>query len=169
MLWRIPAARMKMSRDHLVSISRQVAQILETMTTIAEDSKYVFPSAKLKNMPIGRDTMTQALRIMGISKEEMCPHGFRAMASTLLNEQGYHADVIERQLAHVPHQRIRAIYNRAEYLPDRRKMMQEWADYLIALKEKAKQEAAFPSIVPAVLPRAAEAVKGKGLRPASRP
>jgi integrase len=140
MLWRIPASKMKMSRDHLVPISRQTAQLLETMRSIAENSRYVFPSLKLKDMPIGRDTMTQAMRIMGIGKEEMCPHGFRAMASTLLNEQGYHGDVIERQLAHVPHQRVRAIYNQAEYLPERRRMMQEWADYLSGLKEKAKNE-----------------------------
>jgi integrase len=80
---------------------------------------------------------------MGVNKEEMCTHGFRAMASTLLNEQGYHADVIERQLAHVPHQRIRGIYNRAEYLPERRKMMQDYANYLDSLRERAKQATAL--------------------------
>ncbi len=69
----------------------------------------------------------------------MCAHGFRAMASTLLNEQGYSADVIEKQLAHNPREKIRGIYNRAEYLPERRKMMQEWADYLTRLRDAGNQ------------------------------
>jgi integrase len=77
---------------------------------------------------------------MGFEKDEMCPHGFRAMASTLLNERGYNRDWIERQLAHVPHEQVRGIYNRAEYLPERRRMLQEWADYLDVLREKARQE-----------------------------
>ena len=76
---------------------------------------------------------------MGYECDEFTPHGFRAMASTLLNEQGYHSDAIERQLAHVPHERIRGIYNRAEYLPERRKMMDDWANYLDELRERARR------------------------------
>ena len=76
---------------------------------------------------------------MGYECDEFTPHGFRAMASTLLNEQGYHSDAIERQLAHVPHERIRGIYNRAEYLPERRKMMDDWANYLDKLRERARR------------------------------
>ena len=76
---------------------------------------------------------------MGFERDEMCPHGFRSMASTLLNEQGYNADWIERQLAHVSNNQVRAAYNRAEYLPERRKMLQEWADYLDKLRKKARK------------------------------
>lgn len=78
---------------------------------------------------------------MGFEEDEMCPHGFRAMASTLLNELGYNRDWIERQLAHAPTEQIRGICNRAEYLPERRNMLQEWADYLDGLRAKARQEA----------------------------
>jgi integrase len=77
---------------------------------------------------------------MGFEKGEMCPHGFRSMASTLLNELGFNADWIERQLAHLPHEQVRGIYNRAEYLPERRKMLQKWCDYLDTLRKKARQE-----------------------------
>lgn len=77
---------------------------------------------------------------MGFEKDEMCPHGFRAMASTLLNELGYNRDWIERQLAHAPTEQIRGIYNRAEYLSERRRMLQNWADYLDGLRAKARQE-----------------------------
>ena len=84
--------------------------------------------------PIHYSTPLQALRAMGYGKEEMCIHGFRAMASTLLNEQGFDPDWIERQLAHGDRNGVRAAYNYAEYLPERRRMMQEWADYLEGLK-----------------------------------
>lgn len=142
MLWRIPAAKMKMSRDHLVPLSTQAADILESMRPYSGDDKYVFKTSWTgENKPIGQTTLISGLRRMGVKKEDTCLHGFRAMASTLLNEQGYHADVIERQLAHVPYQRVRGIYNRAEYLPERRKMMQEYADYLDTLRQKARQTA----------------------------
>jgi integrase len=130
---------MKMSRDHIVPLSTQSLSILESLRPDCGTAKYVFKTSWTgDNKPIGQTTLISALRRMGIKKEEMCTHGFRAMASTLLNEQGYHADVIERQLAHVPHERVRGIYNRAEYLPERRKMMQDYADYLDALRERAR-------------------------------
>lgn len=139
MVWRIPAAKMKMSRDHLVPLSTQAADILESMRPYSGNDKYVFKTSWTgENKPIGQTTLISGLRRMGVKKEDTCLHGFRAMASTLLNEQGYHADVIERQLAHVPYQRVRGIYNRAEYLPERRKMMQEYADYLDTLRQKAR-------------------------------
>lgn len=139
MLWRIPSAKMKMSRDHLVPLSTQAAEILESMRRYSGNDRYVFKTGwTAENKPIGQTTLISGLRRMGVKKEDTCIHGFRAMASTLLNEQGYHADVIERQLAHVPYQRVRGIYNRAEYLPERRKMMQEYADYLDYLREKAR-------------------------------
>ena len=140
MLWRISAAKMKMSRDHIVPLCSQAVQILESLRPLTGDSKYVFRTSwSGEDKPIGQTTLISALRRMGVKKEEMCTHGFRAMASTLLNEQGYHADVIERQLAHVPYGRVRGIYNRAEYLPERRAMMQEYANYLDSLRERARQ------------------------------
>jgi len=139
-LWRIPAAKMKMSRDHIVPLSPQAVSILESLRPLTGHAKYVFKTSWTReDKPIGQTTLISALRRMGIKKEEMCTHGFRAMASTLLNEQGYHADVIERQLAHVPYERVRGIYNRAEYLPERRRMMEDWANYLDELRERARR------------------------------
>jgi len=137
-LWRIPADRMKMKRDHLVPLSRQAIGVLEKLRPYSGKGQYVFPSYRSEAIPFGKTALQRAIRVMGFEREEMCPHGFRAMASTLLNELGYNADWIERQLAHVPHSRVRGIYNRAEYLPERRRMLQEWADYLDALREKAQ-------------------------------
>jgi integrase len=138
-LWRIPASKMKMSRDHLVPLSKPAVAVLEEMRPFSGDEQYVFPGRKQGNSLLNINAFTDAIRYMGYSPQEMCAHGFRAMASTLLNEQGYHPDVIERQLAHVPNNRIRAAYNRAEYLPERRKMMDEWAMYLNSLRERARQ------------------------------
>jgi integrase len=84
--------------------------------------------------------LVRPIRRLGYGIDEMCAHGFRAMASTLLNEQGYHPDVIERQLAHVQRNHVRAAYNRAEYLPERRDMMQAWADYCDTLRERTLTE-----------------------------
>ena len=86
---------------------------------------------------MGKETLRAAIHRLGFEKDEMSAHGFRSMASTLLNEMNFNADWIERQLAHVPREHIRGIYNRAEYLPERRKMMQEWADYLTKLRTGA--------------------------------
>ena len=94
----------------------------------------MFPGLRTKEQPISDATFIAALRRMGFEKDEMCAHGFHSMASTILNEQGYPAAAIEKQLAHNPRNKIRGIYNRAEYLPERRKMMQDWADYLCALR-----------------------------------
>jgi integrase len=140
MLWRIPAAKMKMSRDHIVPLSRQGLAVLAEMRPFSGDGQYVFPGRKRGDSLLSLNTFTDALRYMGFTPETMCAHGFRAMASTLLNEQGYPPDVIERQLAHIPGNKVRSAYNRAEYLPERRKMMQDWANYLDLLREKARQE-----------------------------
>lgn len=139
-LWRIPAEKMKMSRDHLVPLSRQAMAILERLRQYSGNDQYVFPSYNTEKKSMGRGTLRSAVRRLGFEKDEMCPHGFRSMASTLLNELNFNGDWIERQLAHVPREYIRGIYNRAEYLPERRKMMQAWADYLDELREKAKNE-----------------------------
>ena len=90
----------------------------------------VYPPCPSQILNISDATFIAALRRMGFEKDEMCAHGFRSMASTILNKQGYPADAIEKQLAHNPRNKIRGIYNCAEYLPERRKMMQDWADYL---------------------------------------
>lgn len=133
-LWRIPAKRMKMRLDHLVPLSTQACRILEELRELTGHGRLMFPGLRTKEQPISDATFIAALRRMGFEKDEMCAHGFRSMASTILNEQGYPADAIEKQLAHNPRNKIRGIYNRAEYLPERRKMMQEWADYLDGLR-----------------------------------
>ncbi len=135
-LWRIPAKRMKMRHDHLVPLSSQALEILHTLHDMSGDGRLMFPGLRSPDKALSDAAFIAALRRMGYPKEEMCAHGFRAMASTLLNEQGYSADVIEKQLAHNPREKIRGIYNRAEYLSERRKMMQEWATYLDELKNQ---------------------------------
>ena len=104
------------------------------------NERYVFPGWSKNEPHMHKGTLVIALRRMGYVKEQMTFHGFRSMASTLLNEQGYNRDWIERQLAHSERNGVRAAYNYAEYLPERRKMMQEWADHLDGLRERAKTE-----------------------------
>ena len=133
-VWRIPAKRMKMRLDHMVPLSTQALGILQQLHELTGEGRLIFPGLRSPLVPISDATFIAALRRMGYDKDEMTAHGFRAMASTLLNEQGYSADVIEKQLAHNPRDKIRGVYNRAEYLPERRKMMQEWANYLTALR-----------------------------------
>jgi integrase len=135
-LWRIPAKRMKMRLDHLVPLSDQTCAILDDLRELTGGGRLMLPSLRSPERPISDATFIAALRRMGFEKNEMCAHGFRSMASTILNEQGYPADAIEKQLAHNPRNKIRGIYNRAEYLPERRKMMQDWANYLTNLKNK---------------------------------
>ena len=135
--WRIPAERMKMRETHIVPLSRQALTVLEELRLYSSDGKYLFPSIRTSVRPISDATMLNALRRMGYEKHEMSVHGFRSLASTLLNESGYNADWIERQLAHSERNGVRAAYNYAEYLPERRRMMQEWADYLDELKNAA--------------------------------
>lgn len=143
--WRIPAERMKMREQHIVPLSRQATAILrelEPLTSRVIPSKpdapcYVFPGGRSRERPMSENAILAALRRMGYSKEEMTGHGFRSMASTLLHEQGWNHQVIERQLAHAERNAVSAAYNFAEHLPERRKMMQAWADYLDGLKASA--------------------------------
>jgi integrase len=136
-LWRIPAEIMKMREAHVVPLSAQVLKIIEELRPLTGHGRLLFPSAVSKDRPISENTITYALARMGY-KGRMTGHGFRSTASTMLNEQGYRHDVIERQLAHSERNQVRAAYNRAEYLPERRVMMQEWADYLDKLKAGAE-------------------------------
>ena len=136
--WRIPAERMKMRTAHIVPLSRQAVAVLEELRLYSGEGRYLFPSIRTDVRPISEVTMLNTLRRMGYEKDEMCVHGFRSLASTLLNERGYNRDWIERQLAHSERNGVRATYNYAEYLPERRRMMQEWADYLDELKSAAR-------------------------------
>lgn len=132
--WRIPAHKMKMREEHIVPLSSQAVAILTALHPLTGRSRYCFPSIRTPNKPMSENTVNAALRALGFDKDTMTGHGFRAMASTRLNELGWQPDVIERQLAHGERNKVRAAYNRAQYLPDRRKMMQAWADYLDQLR-----------------------------------
>lgn len=139
--WRIPAARMKLRKaakrtapPHIVPLSRQACTLLAEVQAVNGRSLFVFPGARSKDRAMSDNTMNAAMRRLGYEQGEIVTHGFRHMASTLLNECGWGADAIERQLAHKP-QGVRAVYNMAEYLPERRRMLQAWADYLEALRD----------------------------------
>lgn len=134
--WRIPATRMKMKALHIVPLSTQAVAILRELHLITGAGKYVFPSPRTTTKPMSDNTVNAALHRMGY-KGEFVGHGFRHMASTLLNEQGWNRDAIERQLAHAERDGVRAAYNYAEYLPERKRMMQAWADYLDGLASGA--------------------------------
>lgn len=133
--WLIPAEKMKMRAAHYVPLSRQVVEIITDLHPLTGHGRYLFPCNRTAGRCMSNMTVNAALRRLGYEQGEHCAHGFRAMASTLLNEQGWPSDVIERQLAHAPRNKVRATYNRAEHLSERRKMMQAWADYLDALRK----------------------------------
>lgn len=136
--WRIPGPKMKMKEQHIVPLSKQAVAVLREIQRLTGEGKYVFPSVRGGGRPMSENTINAALRRMGYTTEEMTGHGFRGSASTLLHELGYPKDVIERQLAHGERNKVAAAYNFAEHLPARRKLMQEWADYLDKLKAGAK-------------------------------
>lgn len=135
--WRIPAEKMKMRIVHIVPLSKQAIAIFKDIQPLTGRDKYVFPSNRTVTRPMSDNTINGALRRLGYTKEEMTAHGFRSMASTILNEQGWNRDAIERQLAHSERDGVRAAYNYAQHLPERKKMMQEWADYLDGLTHGA--------------------------------
>lgn len=135
--WRIPAERMKARVLHIVPLSTQAIEVLRDLKPLTGRSEYLFPSVRTRSKPISDNTLNAALRRLGYTSDEVTTHGFRSMASTLLNEQGWDRDAIERQLAHGERDEVRAAYNYAQYLPVRRKMMQAWADYLDTLRQLA--------------------------------
>jgi integrase len=137
--WRIPAVRMKMDSPHIVPLSKQALVVLyELKKGAADNARFMFPVLGTKEGVMSENTLTKALRTLGYERNIMTWHGFRSMASTLLNEQQrWNPDAIERQLAHMPRDKVRAAYNYAEHLAERRRMMQAWADYLDELRAGA--------------------------------
>ena len=133
----IPKEHMKMKKQHVVPLASQVERLFHTRSRVGSH-ELIFPSTHSKTRAITDVCLLNALRRMGYGRDEMCIHGFRAMASTLLNEQGYRPDVIEAQLAHTDKNQVRAAYNHAQYLPERIRMMQKWADYLDSLKKTCR-------------------------------
>jgi integrase len=137
-IWTIPAHKTKMRRVHSVPLSRQALAIIEGIETDATFSTYLFPSLRSAKRPMSENTINAALRRLGYAQDEMTGHGFRAMASTLLNEMGkWNPDAIERQLAHAEANAVRRAYTRGEYWHERVAMMQEWSDYLDQLRDGA--------------------------------
>lgn len=136
--WRIPAHKMKMPEAHVVPLPTQAMAILRELHPLTGRGRYLFPGLRTIGEPMSENTVNAALRRLGYDKDTMTGHGFRAMASTRLNELGWAPDVIERQLAHAERNKVRAAYNRAQYMGERRKMMQAWADYLDGLRTGAK-------------------------------
>lgn len=122
---------------HIVPLSRQAVEILEAIQPLTGGGQYVFPSSRGDGRPMSDNTVRTALITLGYDSSIQTAHGFRTIASTLLNEQGWSPDAIERQLAHAPRDQVRAAYNRAQYLEERRRMMQAWADYLDGLRAGA--------------------------------
>ena len=137
--WNIPAERMKMKLPHIVPLSQQAIAILKELQPLTGHSKYVFPSHRTPLRCMSNNAVNAALRRMGFEKDEMCAHGFRAMARTILDEvMGFRAEYIEHQLAHAVKDANGRAYNRTAHLEARRQMMQQWADYLDGLKAGAK-------------------------------
>ncbi len=127
--WRIPAEKMKMRAAHIVPLCKQAIAVLEELQALTGSRRWLFPNANTAQKPMSENTVLYALYRMGYHGR-MTGHGFRGLASTILNEHGFNSDWIERQLAHVEQNGVRAAYNHAEYLTERRKMMQWWGDYL---------------------------------------
>ena len=133
--WNIPAHKMKMKEAHLVPLSRQAVEILHELQPLTGHGRYVFPGARTNGKPMSENAILAALRNMGYTKEQMTPHGFRAMARTIMDEVlNVRPELIEHQLAHAVKDPLGRAYNRTKHLPERRKMMQQWADYLDGLK-----------------------------------
>jgi len=136
--WRIPADKMKMKAVHIVPLPTQAVAILREIQRLTGDGQYVFTGARTSKRPMSENAVLGALRRMDYTTDEMTGHGFRSMASTLLNEQGFNPDAIERQLAHAERDGVRAAYNYAQYLPERKTMMQSWRTISTSSKKVLK-------------------------------
>jgi integrase len=141
-IWRIPGERMKMGTDHIVPLADQALSLLRSISEITHQYDYLFPSERDRTQPMSDNTMRKAIFKLGYDgmtkgKSKANPHGFRATASSILNEQGFNPDAIERQLSHQERNGVRAAYiHHARYMDDRKKMMQWWADYVDQLLKK---------------------------------
>jgi len=135
--WEIPAEKMKMRQPHIVPLASQSLDVLRRIHPLTGRGDYVFPSARKGGRPLSDNGVRTALRSLGYTNEQITPHGFRAMARTLLDEElKYRVDYIEHQLAHAVKDPLGRAYNRTKHLSEREKMMQRWADYLYGLKAK---------------------------------
>jgi integrase len=135
--WRIPAAKMKGRTMHIVPLAHQAVAVLQDLKPLTGQRRWVFPGARTNGEPMSENTVNAALRRLGYDRATLTAHGFRGMASTMLHEMGWASDVIERQLSHAERNSVKAAYNHAEHLPERRRMMQAWADHLEHLKAPA--------------------------------
>ncbi|WP_068313204.1 tyrosine-type recombinase/integrase [Aliiruegeria sabulilitoris] len=135
----IPTERMKKPRPHVVPLSDQVASLLRDIERLTGGHRYVLWSLRSSSRPISDNTLNAALRRLGYSKQEMVAHGFRKIASTLLHEEGWNTDWIERQLAHIERNKVRAAYDKSEHIEGRTEMMQAYADLLDKLAETPKR------------------------------
>ncbi|HKH21434.1 MAG TPA: site-specific integrase, partial [Gammaproteobacteria bacterium] len=135
--WRIPAERMKITAEHIVPLSRQAIALLDELRPLTGSYDLVFPNQNNLSKPMSENTLLYAMYRMGYHQRATV-HGVRATASTILNEMGFRPDVIERQLAHAERNKVRAAYHRSEYLDERCKMMQVWADFVDSLADNAK-------------------------------
>ena len=142
--WRIPASRMKMKVEHIVPLAKQVIELLNELKPYTRNSDFLFPSPRSKDRPVTEEALIAAIRHMGYGKETMTVHGFRKLASTRLNEMGINRDWIERQLAHKERNKIRDAYNYAQYLPERRQMMEAWADELDRMRAEIPASKVIP-------------------------
>jgi integrase len=134
-VWRVPAERMKMKQEHAVPLSRQTVFLLQQLRALGNRSDFLFPALQTSQRSICENTLNTALRRLGYGNDEMTSHGFRAIASTLLNESGlWHPDAIERALAHGERDKVRAAYHRGSHWAERVRMMQWWSDHLDELK-----------------------------------
>lgn len=141
-IWLIPAEKMKIKKnkkiqgrlDHIVPLPEQAVNILKELQQLTGDRQYIFSGDHRKNRPMSENTMNSSLKSLGFSGDYIVPHSFRTIASTMLNERSWPSDWIEKQLAHIESNKIRGIYNRAEYLPQRKRMLQAWADFLEYLR-----------------------------------
>ena len=152
--WTIPAARRKLKRAqkenpqtpaHIVPLAPQAVAILHELHDLTGHGRYLFPGVRSPRKPMSNVTINAALRRLGFDKHTMTGHGFRALASTLLNERGWNPDAIERQLSHVEKDKVRGAYNRGQYMEERRKMMLAWADSLDALRNSSSKVVALRS------------------------
>nr|WP_255481412.1 site-specific integrase [Rhodanobacter sp. ANJX3] len=137
-IWRIPGERMKMKAPHIVPLSTQAVAVLRELFPLTSRGLYVFPSVRTASRPMSENTINAARRRLGYGKDEMTGHGFRSMPASRLNEMGWNADAIEQQLAHAESNKVRAAHTHAaQFLEERTRMMQAWADYLDGIRARS--------------------------------